>query len=205
MDDERFRGLTLEADPATYFAHAQVPMNEMYLLVRASGDPAQLRGVIQREAWALDRDLPLESIPTMNDLVAEQTSVPRFNVQLIGLFAVVALLLAAMGVYGVLAQMVSQRTAEIGIRLALGAGEGTVLRMVVSLGVRLSLAGVAIGLILALGATRYLESQLYAVGTRDPVIYGGVGGVLLLTAIMAAYLPARRASRVDPLVALKAE
>ncbi|MEO8030753.1 MAG: ABC transporter permease [Gemmatimonadota bacterium] len=203
--DEPFRGLGIEADPATYFAHGQLPMNEMYLLVRTAGDPVLLREVVRRDVAALDRDLPLESIPTMNEILSDLTAVPRFNVQLIGLFAVVALLLAALGVYGVLAQMVTQRTAEIGIRMALGADKGSVLRMVVGQGVRLSLVGVFVGLVLASGATQILESQLYAVTARDPSVFIAAGLGLILVAGVAAYIPARRASRVSPIEALKAE
>lgn len=201
--NERFLGLQTEADPATYFPYAQFPMNEMYLLVRTRGDPAPMRALIRKEIWSLDRDLPLESIPTMHDVLADLTAAPRFNVQVIGLFAGVALLLAAIGVYGVLAQMVTQRTPEIGIRLALGADTANVLRMVVGQGLRLSLLGAAAGLLLAVGATRILASQLYDVPTRDPAIYTGVAVTLVLVALLAAYLPARRASRVSPLVALK--
>lgn len=203
--DERFRGLALEADPATYFPHAQVPMEEMYVLVRTANDPALLRGVIRQDVWSLDRDLPMESIPTMDEIVSGMTAVPRFNAQLIGLFAIVALLLAAIGVYGVLAQMVTQRTPEIGVRLALGADKAAVLRMVVGQGVRLSLLGAGAGLLLATGATRILESQLFAVTAQDPVIFIGVGLALLFVAALAAYIPARRASLVDPIVALKAD
>jgi ABC-type antimicrobial peptide transport system permease subunit len=139
----------------------------------------------------------------MDDVLAGLTAVPRFNVQLIGLFAVVALLLAAIGIYGVLAQIVTQRTPEIGIRLALGADKGTVLRMVVGQGLKLSLIGTVLGLLLALGATRILEAQLYDVPARDPMVFATVAGLLVLIALLAAYLPGRRASRVDPIVALK--
>ena len=203
--NERFRGLAEEADPAMYYAHAQVPMNEMYLLVRTAGDPALLRDVIRQDVWSIDRDLPLESIPTMDEIVSGLTAPARFNLALIGLFALVALLLASLGVYGVLAQMVTQRTPEIGIRVALGADRAAVLRLVVGQGVKLSLIGAAAGLLLATGATRILESQLYAVETRDPEVFAAVGLALILTAGLAAYLPARRASRVDPIVALRAE
>jgi putative ABC transport system permease protein len=194
--DERFLGLAQEADPAMYYAHAQVPMEEMYVLVRTANDPVLLRQVIRQDVWSIDRDLPM---------VSGMTAVPRFNVELIGLFAVVALLLAAIGIYGVLAQMVTQRTSEIGLRLALGADRNAVLRMVVGQGVRLSLIGAGTGLLLATGATRILQSQLYAVAAQDPPIFIGVGVTLLLVAAFAAYIPARRASRVDPLVALKAD
>ena len=201
--NERFRGLAEEADPATYFPHAQFPMNEMYVLVRTANDPAVLRDVVRTTVWAIDRDLAIESIPTMEDVLADLTAVPRFNVQLIGLFALVALLLAAIGIYGVLAQTVTQRTPEIGIRLALGADKATVLRMVVGQGLKLSLIGAALGLLLAMVATRILATQLYQVPVRDPAVFGTVAALLVLAALLAAYLPARRASRVDPIVALK--
>jgi putative ABC transport system permease protein len=201
--NERFLGLAQEADPATYFPHAQFPMNEMYVLVRTANDPGLLRDVVRQEVWAIDRDIAIEDIPTMDDVLAGLTAVPRFNVQLIGLFAVVALLLAAIGIYGVLAQIVTQRTPEIGIRLALGADRGTVLRMVVGQGLKLSIIGTMLGLLLALGATRILEAQLYDVPARDPMVFATVAGLLVLIALLAAYLPGRRASRVDPIVALK--
>lgn len=203
VSDERFRGLAEEADPATYFPHAQFPMNEMYVLVRTVNDPALLQDVLRGEIWAIDRDIAIEAIPTMEDIVGDLTAVPRFNVQLIGLFALVALLLAAIGIYGVLAQIVTQRTPEIGIRLALGADKATVLRMVVGQGLKLSLLGAGLGLVLATIATRVLETQLYQVPVRDPVVFGTVAALLLLIAVLASYLPGRRASRVDPIVALK--
>lgn len=203
VSDERFRGLSEEADPATYFPHAQFPMNEMYVLVRTANDPALLQDVVRNEVWAIDRDIAIESIPTMENIVGDLTAVPRFNVQLIGLFALVALLLAAIGIYGVLAQIVTQRTPEIGIRLALGADKASVLRMVVGQGLKLSLLGAGLGLVLATIATRVLETQLYQVPVRDPVVFGTVAALLILIAVLAAYLPGRRASRVDPIVALK--
>jgi putative ABC transport system permease protein len=203
VTNERFRGLAQEADPATYFPHAQFPMNEMYVLIRTANDPTLLRDVIRTDLGATDRDLAIESIPTMDDMLGSLTAVPRFNVQLIGLFALVALLLAAIGVYGVLAQMVTQRTPEIGIRLALGADRATVVRMVVGQALWLSLAGAGAGLLLAGGATRILAAQLYGVQARDPMVFATVAGVLVLIALLAAYLPGRRASRVDPIVALK--
>jgi putative ABC transport system permease protein len=201
--NERFLGLGVEADPATYFPHAQFPMYDMYVMVRTGGDPAGLDQLIRREIGNIDRDLAIDEILPMHRILESLTAIPRFNAQLIGLFAAVALLLAAMGVYGVLAHMVAQRTPEIGIRLALGAEQGTVLRMVVGQGLKLSLLGAGLGLGLALTATRILTSQLYEVKTRDPVIFATVASLLILTAALAAYLPGRRASRVDPMLALK--
>ena len=201
--NERFRGLQVEADPATYFPHAQFPMNDMYILLRSKGDPAGIDQLIRKEIWGIDRDLAIDEIWPMERILGGLTAIPRFNAQLIGLFAGVALLLAGIGVYGVLAHMVTQRTPEIGIRLALGAEQGRVLRMVVGQGLKLSLLGAGLGLILATIATRILATQLYRVPVRDPVVFGTVAIVLILIATLAAYLPGRRASRVDPLVALK--
>jgi putative ABC transport system permease protein len=201
--NERFRGLQLEADPATYFPHAQFPMNDMYLVIRTRNDPAGFDQLIRQTIWNIDRDLAIDEILSMDQLLGSLTAIPRFNAQLIGLFAAVALLLAAIGIYGVLAHMVTQRTPEIGIRLALGAEQGTVLRMVVGQGLKLSLMGAALGLLLAIIATRILATQLYRVPVRDPVVFASVAAALVLIAILAAYLPGRRASRVDPIVALR--
>ncbi|MBC7792046.1 MAG: ABC transporter permease [Anaerolineae bacterium] len=203
--DERFLGLQTAADPATYFPHAQFPMSDMYLLVRTRADAAAFTAMVRREVWALDRDLPIENIRTMESILGESVAQPRFNTSLLGLFAGVALLLAAIGIYGVLSFMAAQRTNEIGIRMALGAQRSSVVRLVVGQGMLLALLGVALGLLAAFWLTRILSTLLFQVSTTDPGIFGGGALLLSTVALIAAYLPARRASRVDPVTALRYE
>lgn len=203
--DERFLGLQTAADPATYFPHAQFPMSDMYLMVRTRTDAAAFAAMVRREVWALDRDLPIENLRTMESILGQSVAEPRFNTSLLGLFAGVALLLAAIGIYGVLSFMAAQRTNEIGIRMALGAQRSSVVGLVVGQGMLLSLLGVALGLLAAFWLTRILSTLLYNVSPTDPVIFGGGALILGAVALVAAYLPARRASRVDPVTALRYE
>jgi putative ABC transport system permease protein len=201
--DERFLGLSVDADPATYFAHAQFALNDMYLVVRAAGNPADLIPSLRTAIWAVDRNIPLDGIRTMEDHLGGTLARPRFVGMLLGLFACAALLLAAIGIYGVLSYTVAQRTSEIGIRMALGAQRTAVMRAVVGQGMLLALAGIAIGATAAIAATRALSSMLFGVEPTDPVIFLAVAMLLAFTAFLATWLPARRASRIDPLVALR--
>ena len=203
--DERFLGLQTAADAATYFPHAQFPMSDMYLLIRTRADAAAFTAMLRRQVWALDRDLPIENIRTMESILGESVAEPRFNTSLLGLFAGVALLLAAIGIYGVISFVAAQRTNEIGIRMALGAQRWSVVRLVVGQGMLLALVGVALGLLAAFWLTRILSTLLYDVSTTDPAIFGGGALLLSAVALVAAYLPARQASRVDPVTALRYE
>jgi putative ABC transport system permease protein len=205
VSDERFLGPQRDPDPATYFPHAQFPMNDMYLIVRTAGDPLSVAGALRRTVWAIDRDLPLERLQTMEQILAESVAGPRFNTWLVAVFAGVALALAAVGIYGVLSYTVTQRSGEMGIRMALGAQRAQVVRLVVGHGMMLALLGVTAGLGAALLLTRVLTRLLYGVSTTDPATFATVALVLTVTAFAAAYLPARRAARVDPLVALRGE
>jgi len=153
----------------------------------------------------MDRDLPLENVRTMDDILGDSVGDARFNTALLSMFAVVALLLAAIGIYGVLAYTVAQRTSEIGIRMALGAQRSSVLRLVVGNGLTLALVGVAIGSAGALLATRALERLVFGVSTTDPAVFGLVAFALTAVAVTAAAVPALRASRVDPIEALRNE
>ena len=201
--DERFLGLSTAADPATYFPHAQFPFSDMYVVLKARGDPTELIPMLRSEIWAIDRDIPLDNLRTMDDLVGGSLARPRFVGMLLGLFATAALLLAAMGIYGVLSYTVAQRTAEIGIRMALGAQRREVLRSVVGQGMGLAMLGIILGAAAAAAVTRVLSGMLFGVTPTDPVVFAAVAGLLALVAALAAYIPARHASMVDPLIALR--
>jgi putative ABC transport system permease protein len=203
--DERFNGPRSAADPATYFSLAQFTFNDNWLLVRTKNDPAAFVPTLRQIVWSMDRDLPLENVRTMETILGETVADSRFNTALLSLFAVVALLLAAIGIYGVLAYTVAQRTSEIGIRMALGAQRASVLRLVVGNGLTLAIVGVAIGSGGALLATRALERLVFGVSTTDPGVFAFVGLALTAVAAAAAAVPALRASRVDPIVALRSE
>ncbi len=175
------------------------------LIVRSEGDAAQLSPAVRREVLALDAELPVYNVKTMDAAVDDSLSGRRFSVLLLGLFAAVALTLAAVGVYGVISYGVVQRTREIGIRMALGAGQRQVLRLVVGDAVRLAVVGIAIGVLLAVGLSQLLRGMLFGVSTFDPVSYVGVTLMLASVALFSSWLPARRAARVDPSLALRAE
>ena len=203
--DEPFDGLAGEPAPATYFPHAQFPMHEMWVLVRTTRDPEAFAPALRAAVWRLDPDLPVEGVRTMREVLGTSVAEPRFNTALIALFAGAALALAAVGIYGVLSYTVAQRTSEIGVRMALGAGRGRVLRLVVGQGMGVALLGIAVGTAGALALARVLTSLLYGVSERDPAIFAGVALLLATVAALAAYLPARRASRIEPVVALRYE
>jgi putative ABC transport system permease protein len=205
VSDERFLGLAASSAPATYFPHAQFPMNEMWVVVRTGGDPLALVRGLRARVWQLDSSLPVDDVHAMTDLLGRSVAEPRFNSALLSLFAGAALLLAAIGIYGVLSYTVTQRTGEIGVRMALGATRGGVMRLVVSQGLGVALAGIVLGTLAALGLARALESLLYGTSGRDPVIFAGAVALLTTVAAFAAWVPARRASRIDPLQALRYE
>jgi putative ABC transport system permease protein len=175
------------------------------LVVKTSGDPAALTPAVRRLVTSMDGGAPVSSVQAMEDVVADSTATSRFYLLLLGAFAAVAVLLAAVGVYGVMSYSVSRRTNEIGIRLALGAKPADVRRMVVGQGMTVALAGAAAGLVGALALTRLMSGLLYGVGASDPATYVAVGLVLGAVALAASYVPARRATRIDPLRALRCE
>jgi putative ABC transport system permease protein len=175
------------------------------LVVRTSGDPGALAPAIQSEVRSLDENVTVSQIQTMEQVVSDSTAQPRFYLVLLGTFGIVALILAAVGIYGVMSYSVSRRTHEIGIRMALGAGEGNVLKLVTGQGMLLALMGAAAGLAGALLLTRLMSSLLYGVRPTDALTFVAVSLLLVSVAILGSYIPARRATKVDPMVALRHE
>jgi putative ABC transport system permease protein len=178
---------------------------QMSLAVRTSVEPMNLTNAIRQEVWTIDRSVPITETRTMEQILAAVTSQPRFNTILLGIFAAVALILSGVGIYGVLSYSVTQRAREIGIRIALGARRGDVLRLVVKQGMLLALLGVAIGLAASFALTRLMTGLLYEVNATDPATFALIAVILTFVAFVACYLPARRATKVDPMVALRCE
>ena len=205
LGDTHAEALDVAATPEVSYPYQQGPEPIITLVIRAAGDPHLLLPSIRHELTAVDPELAYYAVRTMDDLLSASLAQRRFNLQLLAGFAVAALLLAGLGLYGVIAYSVSQRTQEIGVRMALGAERRSVLGLVVRDGLGLTAAGLAVGLVVAAVVSRVLRSQLYGVGTLDPVAYAGVVVVFTLVALAASYLPARRAAGVDPIVALRTE
>jgi len=188
-----------------YLPFLERPNDTGFLAVRTQGDPAALTAAVRREVRALNADLPLFDVSTLEQRLAASVASRRFGLLLLGAFAALALALAAVGLSGVIAYGVAERTREIGIRMALGADRGSVLGMVVGKGIAMAAAGVLLGLPVAFGLSRFLASALYGIAPSDPVTYLQIPVVLLSAALLAAYLPARRATKVDPVIALREE
>ncbi len=206
----KHRGLDLEDKPEFYvpflqplFAEANV--QPMYLVARTSSEPLSAAAVVRHEVAAIDRDQPVSNLLTMEQRIADSVAPRRFNMFLLGLFAALALILAAIGIYGIMAFSVAQRTHEIGVRMALGARRADVLRLVLRNGFKLALIGIALGLAIAFAATRLMSSLLYGVSPTDRTTFLIDALVLAGVALLACYIPARRATKVDPLVALRYE
>ena len=189
--------------PEVYVPYAQHQVDSLTIAVRTTGDPAAFVPTARADLGILDRDLPLAGVRTMDEVIGRSIAERRFTMLLLASFAGVAVLLAAIGVYGVLAYLVSQRTQEIGVRLAIGATPGHVVGLFVREGATLMFVGTAIGLAGALAVTRTLATLLFGVTTTDPVTFAAVAGALAIVALLASYLPARRAARVDPMTALR--
>ncbi|MBA2340498.1 MAG: ABC transporter permease [Pyrinomonadaceae bacterium] len=206
VGDVRFRGLDAGAEPEYYMSYLQFPMSEMSLVARtAFAEPTTLVPAMRNAVLDIDKDQPLYETKAMNQLIGESIAERRFNMLLLGSFAFVALTLAAIGIFGVMSYSVAQRTHEIGIRMALGAQGRDVARLVIGQGMILVLIGVAIGLAGALALTGLMKSLLYGVSATDPITFAGIALLLTAVAFLACYIPARRATKVDPLVALRYE
>jgi putative ABC transport system permease protein len=198
-------GLGTAPEPTVYWPHPELVMSGMTILVRTSNDPLALVSTIRNQLQQLDPELPMAAVATMDQLLADSLSRSRFTMLLLGIFAVAALVLAAVGTYGLIAYSVTQRKQEFGIRIALGAQPRDVLRLVLVQGTRLTLFGVVIGVLAALALSHLLRSLLFGVSVTDPLTFAGGVGLLTLVALFACFIPARRATSVDPLVALRYE
>jgi len=192
-----------------YFPYRQIAANAFFrprdLVIRTSVEPASLVSAVRREVHAVDSDQPVSDVRTMDDILDEETSTRELGMLLLAAFAGLALLLATLGIYGVLSFFVSQRTQEIGLQVALGARAGHILGVVLKKGMTLAVAGLCIGLVASLGLTRLMRSLLYGVSASDPLTFAGVAVVLFAVALLACYLPARCAMKVDPIIALRYE
>jgi len=207
VGDVKITGLDDAIKPVLYYSYLQSPSMTTNLVVRTSADPATLVNVIRDECRTLEPDVALFNVRTIEEMIndAPAAFMRRFPAFLIGIFAAVALLLATIGIYGVVSYSVSQQTHDIGVRMALGARAGDILKMVLKQGLTLALLGLAIGVLAALALTQLLRSLLFEVQTSDPAILLFVAGLLVCVALVACYLPARRATKVDPMIALRYE
>ena len=205
VGDVRYDNLTVEAEPFVYYPHPGLVYPFMTFVVRTAGDPAEMAPAIRREIASLDPDQPVSDVRTMTQVMADTVARARFNTLLLGIFAGLATLLAAVGIFGVMNYSVQLRTREIGLRMALGAQPRRVLMLVLRQGLLLTLIGIGVGLAGSLALSRVMTGLLYGVGASDPATFAAIVVLLAVISLIACYIPARRATRVDPLVALKYE
>jgi len=198
-------GLSTQGREQVYFPHPQFPRNGMFLAIRANGDPLAYTGALRAAVWAVDPTQPVSDIRLMDDYVYSSAAQPRFNLLLLVTFALLALVLAAVGIYGVMSYSVTQRTHEIGIRLALGAQPRQIIRLVVGQGLGLVALGLGLGVAGAIAVTRLMATLLFGISATDPMTFALVASILAGVALLACYLPARRATKVDPMIALRYE
>jgi predicted permease len=197
-------GLAAQSAPTTYFPYRQHAFgNTQTLILRTASEPTAFVPAAQGAVWELDPTLPLVNVGTLEDRLASSVAQPRFNSTLLGLFAALALTLAGVGIYGVMAYTVSERTAELGLRMALGAPRANVRRLVVRKAMRLTVAGITLGLVASLALTRVFAGFLFGGEPTDPLTFAAVSALLCHIALSASYVPAVRASRLDPLRALR--
>jgi putative ABC transport system permease protein len=202
----RMEGLSQDSKRVQgYFAFAQMPFTGMTVIAKAAGDPNQLIAAMRRQVKAVDPDQPIYNIRTMNEIRSDSVAPERLNLTLLSIFAGIALVLAVVGIYGVMSYSVTQRTHEIGIRMAIGAQPRDVFRMVIGQGMMLTLVGIACGLAGAFGLTRLMSTMLFGVEPTDPATFAVIAVLLTVVALIACYIPSRRATKVDPVVSLRYE
>lgn len=205
VGDVKYESLVDEARPTVYLPHPELTYSFMTLVIRTTGDPAEMAPAVRSELLAIDPEQPVSDLRTMNQVMAETLSRARFNTLLLGLFAGLATLLAAVGIFGVMNYSVTMRTHEIGIRMALGAQQDKVLMLILRQGLLLTLVGIGIGLAVALALTRVLSGLLFGVNATDPATFAAIVLLLAVVSLIACYIPARRATKVDPMIALRYE
>ncbi len=205
VGDSKHMKLDAKAEPMSYWPHPELTYSGMTLVIRTQGEPTSVANAARNVIRTLDPEQPVADVRTMESLIGTSVARARFNTLLLTIFAVVALLLAGVGIYGVMAYSVAQRTHEIGVRMALGARAGDVLRLVVRRGMTLALGGVAIGVAASFALTRLMATLLFNVSATDPLTFAGIPFLLALVALLACLIPARRAAKVDPMVALRYE
>jgi predicted permease len=203
--DAKLYGLDAPVEPAVYTPYAQMPALSMAVAIRTDGDPAAITATVRREVLKLDSELPISTVRTMEEVLSDSLMLRRVSMLMLMVFAALALTLATVGIYGLTAYAVSRRTHEIGLRVALGASQGQILRIIVARSLVTSLIGAVVGLAAALQLTRVLSGMLYGVTARDPLVFAGVPLLLIAVSVVASYVPARKAMRIDPLAALRYE
>lgn len=205
VGDIKYSGLDAPPEPAYYLADRQQPVTRRFVMVRTAADPRSALNSIRSAVSAVDRDLPVSRLYTVDQLMNESVAAPRFRTMLVTLFAMLGLVLAAVGIYGVMAYTVSERTRELGVRVALGATRREVLRMVMTEAAALAAAGVGLGIAGAAATTRLMAALLFGVTPTDPSTFASIAAILMVIALAGSYVPARRATRVDPMAALRSE
>jgi putative ABC transport system permease protein len=205
VGDLQYRGLGQEMAPTLYTPFAQTPFMWLYVMVRTPVMSDAMMRSIREVTPSVHPALAAANLRPMSEVVAQSMAEPRFNMVLVSSFALAALLLSAIGIYGVIAYSAAQRTHEIGVRIALGAARGDLMRPILGEGIRVALAGIALGVMGAALLTRLMAGLLFGVTARDPLTFGAGAAVLLVVAVVASYIPARRAAHVEPVTALRAE
>jgi predicted permease len=205
VDDLQFGQLAAPGTPAVYIAHAQWPQGAMHVLVRSSMPLETQTDALRQAVWSIDRNIPIQSLETLRHVVSQATAQDRVNMVILTLFSVVALTLAGTGIYGVLAIEVGRRRRELGIRMSLGAQPRALQRMVLKRALVTAMIGIGLGSVVAFVSTRFMQGMLHGISPNDPRTYASVGAVMLAVALIAAYLPARNATRIDPLAAIRSE